>query len=188
MATHSTRNAGRTDATDAPSKGYKKILLRNPLRNRILGLLESKPGMNIRQLAEALDVNVTAVRFHLQRLERAALVETRSNPQGRETLCFTSDNVSLWDNRCTRVLFGRSSPRQVALYLAQNPHARTREVADDLGVSVHTVRRHLRTLEDQELIQRLRVDRQVTFHAEPVLLDWAQTYGELHEPTAGMKD
>jgi predicted transcriptional regulator len=154
-----------------------EALLRNPMRQQILELLENRPGMNKHQLALALGVRPNAVEFQLDRLTRAGLVARRPSENPQETLCFTRENVNLWDDESTRMLFGRSGPRDIAVYLAQHPRATVSDVSEALGVSVHTVRKHLRTLEDAELVQRLRVERQTWFHAEPTLRDWAKKAG-----------
>lgn len=163
------------------------MLLRNPIRKQALEQLEENPGMNKRRLAQALGVSVSGLDFHLDRLEQAGLVITRASQSGRETLCFTPENVRLWDDPSTRMLFGTNAPIDVALYLTQRPCASAAEIAKELDVSVHTARRHLRNLEDQELVQRMRVDRQVYFHAEPRLKDWVENHGPAGMPEPGLR-
>lgn len=171
MATHRD-GKGEAQSPRPPPEAFVEALLRNPLRAEIMRLLDKTPGMNKHQLAMALDVHVNAVEFHVQRLSEAQLVETRPGWKGRETLCFTAENVALWENPATRVLFGRGPPREVARFLAEHPGADVQETAEALGISIHTVRRHLRTLESCDLVQRMRVDQQVIYHAEPELVSW----------------
>lgn len=54
-----------------------------PARRRLLALLHDRAGQDSRELAAATGLHVTTVRFHLQILERAGLVASRSDPQGR---------------------------------------------------------------------------------------------------------
>lgn len=155
-----------------------QALLRNPLRRRILEILKRRPGMNRQQLARELGINLNGVGYHIERLEKVRLVALRPGLKDKETLCFTAENVELWEKKSLRVLFGSSRTSEVGLFLAQNPGAGPMQVAHALDLSVHTVRRHVRRLEDSGLVQRLRVDRQVEYHAEPALVSWVETIGK----------
>jgi predicted ArsR family transcriptional regulator len=53
-----------------------------PARRRLLTLLE-EDAQDAHQLAAAMGLHVTTVRFHLQILERAGLAESRPDPRGR---------------------------------------------------------------------------------------------------------
>lgn len=159
-------------------EGFVTLLLRNPARAAIIRLLRRRPGMNKHQLAKETGIHVNAVGFHVDRLVKAGLLEVRPGAKGREKLCFTPENVHLWENPATRALYGRGPARQVALYVAQNPGAGVKDACKMLEMSVHTVRRHIRELEEAELIQRMRIERQVVYHAEPQLISWAESVGE----------
>lgn len=154
------------DRSEVPDV-FVEALLRNPHRQRIVELLTQAPGMNKNQLAEALGIYANALDFHLERMEEMGLVHLRESPRGREIVCFTADNVDLWEDERTRVLFGRSPVQRVAIYLAENPGASTADIASALDVSPVTVRHHLRTLEESELVQRLRIGRDVIYSAVP---------------------
>lgn len=179
-----TRNRGRKarDGRKIPSKEVVDALLENPLRRGIMDLLGHRPGMNKQQLAQELGVNGNAVEFHLRRLERYGMVVFRAAAhKGRETLCFTWENVDLWEDEATRLLFGRGLPRQVAMFLAQNPNASVSDVAKGLGMSPHTVRRHVKLLEEHDLVEGIRIHRDVLYHAAPPLRSWVAAFGELCE-------
>lgn len=158
-------------------KPFLELLMRNPIRRRILHLLKTNPGLNKRQLSKKLGIFETAVDFHLERLAKGGLVKTRSLDNHRETFCFRAENVHLWENPSTRILFGRSPPRQVALHLARHPGTEAKQVAAALSMNLHTVRRHLRTLENHNLAKRFRAERQVIYHAEPELINWVVKVG-----------
>ncbi len=176
MDTRSRHRHSEYAEQDDSSDAFVSALLRNPTRSKIMELLTKKPGMNKHQLAKALGMNLTGVKFHVQRLAEIGQVETRTG-MGRETLCFTADNIHLWDDRSTRILFGRGPPRDVAMYLAEHPGAGADQISDALDLSLHTVRRHIRALEECELVQRTRVDRKVIYQAEPSLMEWIEKVG-----------
>lgn len=159
-------------------QGFVTLLLRNPNRAAIRRLLERRPGMNKHQLATETGIHVNAVGFHVERLVKAGLLEVRPGAKGREKLCFTPENVHLWENPATRALYGRGPARQVAMFLAENPGTGVKEACKALNMSVHTVRRHIRELEEAELVQRMRIERQVVYHAEPELIRWAEEMSE----------
>ena len=163
---------------------FQEVLLRNATRQRIMDLLARSPGMNKHQLAQVLGINPHAVDFHVRRLVEYGLAETRPGPTNdREALCFTKDNVNLWDDESTRILFGRGVPRRVAAHLSKNPGANVVELSQALSLSVTTVRRHLRILQQAELVQQMRIHRDVIYHAEPELAAWIRMTGDGTGPT-----
>lgn len=161
-----------------PPKKFMDAMLRNPTRSRIMDVVSRNPGMNKHQVAHALGININSVNFHLKRLVDVGMVQTRPAANSQEVLCFTPDNVSLWCEKSTRILFGRGPARQVAVYLAENPGTSVNDMAEDLGMAQTTVRRHLGILQSYELVQRIRIDRNVIYHAEPQLVDWVQKVEE----------
>jgi predicted transcriptional regulator len=165
------RERARSKAPPTPDH-FRKALLRNPHRARIVALVTEHPGLNKHQISKRIGLHVNAIEFHMERLIQVGLIETRPAMIGRETLCFTPENIHVWEDPATRILFGRGPPRDVARYITENPGASVQEAADALGVSVHTVRRNLKTLQEVGLVQSLRVERQVLYHAEPALVAW----------------
>lgn len=155
-------------------EALRATLLLNETRSSILALLKAKPGLNRHQISKMLGVNANTVRFHVRRLERQDFVVTRKLPKVRETFCFLAEDAELWDDSVTRSLLGRETTRDIALFLVENLAVSAREIADALDISVFSVRRHIRALDDQDLVTRLRIDRQVLYHAEPDLVDWAE--------------
>lgn len=157
------------------------FLLGNPVRAKILAVLDAQPGLNKKQIARRLDLKVGDVEFHLHQLRRAGRLLLRRG-RGHETLCFTPDNVHLWDQGTTRVFFGRGSSRPVADYLAHNAGASVPQVAEALDISVHSVRRHIRILEDCKLVQRTRTSLEFHYHPEPKLMACIEQLGDRWSP------
>lgn len=168
-----TRKRRANDERDErpPPELFVRQLLRHEVRQEILRLLAERPGMNQHQLSQELGVNHNVVVYHVKRMQRFGLLETRPGVRQRETLCFRPEDVSLWDVESTRFLLGRAPALGVAQFLAANPGAEANAISQALGLTVPTVRRHLNTLEEEELVQRFRVDRKVLYHAEPELVN-----------------
>lgn len=164
----------RSPAPRGPLTRRVGLLLENEARSEIIELLRQRPGMNRNQLAKKLGIHASAVGYHIRRLAAIDLVETRPATQGREQLCFATGDAHLWDDEGTRVLYGRGLPRKVAIYLVEHPGADVHEIARGLCESEHTVRRHLRTLQECELVARTQVRKRVHYHPESRLEQWVE--------------
>ncbi len=152
-------------------------LLGNPLRAEMVALLRERPGTNKLRLAKAMGTEIKHIDFHLQRLVKAGLVDVRRG-RGPETLCFMKEDVHLWDNEASRVFFGRGSSLNVAAFLSDRPGLSAPEIAEGLGISVYSARRHIRILQECELVRRSRVDQSIVYHAAPSLIDWIEQIGD----------
>jgi predicted transcriptional regulator len=66
--------------------------LASPVRARILRLLHRKPGVNVSDIAAALDLPQSTVSSNLQVLETAGLIrtETQKGRKGNQKLCFSA--------------------------------------------------------------------------------------------------
>ena len=66
--------------------------LASPARARILRLLHRRPGVNVNDIAEALDLPQSTVSSNLQILESAGLIrtETQKGRKGNQKLCFSA--------------------------------------------------------------------------------------------------
>lgn len=157
------------------------MLLDQPTRRRIVEELEKRPGLNKRRLCDHLDLYMSQVDQHVRRLQKAGIVVTRPSPREREVLVFRAEDEELWENERTRILYGRSPVRQVALYLAENPGAGSQEIADAMDLTAITVRHHLRTLRDHKLVATLQIGRSYEYHPSNELRAWAETTGEHFE-------
>lgn len=157
--------------------GIQAALLRNPVRRRIVEQLTRTPGLNKNQLCNELDILPNLLDFHLQRLEDYGIIVTRSSAQGREILCFLREDRELWKDEELRIMFGRRSTRAIGRFIAENPGADTNEIADAVGLSEVTVRHHLRTLRDHDMVQRIRLGRSFEYHPSDLLEEWNDLVG-----------
>src|ERR1700736_5201803 len=66
--------------------------LASPVRARILRLLHRKPGVNVNDIAAALELPQSTVSSNLQVLETAGLIrtETQKGRKGNQKLCFSA--------------------------------------------------------------------------------------------------
>lgn len=134
--------------------------------------------MNVSRLADAVDVVRDTAHFHVRRLEQAGIVVCKDGEKGNQRLCFLSWDEDLWRDPRTRILFGGKAPRNVAIAVLEEPGLSTTEVAEELGFSPRSARRHLKTLEEYGLVDRTRVGRAKEAHPRPPLERWREEVGE----------
>ncbi len=158
--------------------GQEHELLEHPTRRRIVDTLEIMPGMNKNQLRHELDVGLKVLDYHLTKMEDEGLVVRKPSAQDKEVLYFRPEDTDLWENPRTRIMFGRRPTRHVGLYLADHPGAGSNAIADALDLSVVTVRHHLRTLRDHDLIVSAKIGRSVEYHPLNELRAWAKELGD----------
>lgn len=158
-----------------------EALLDHPHRRKIVETARERPGVNKHQLARVLEVNPKVIDHHLEKLKNMGLVTTQSRGAGQEVHCFAAEDGHVWDEARTRGLFGRSGAREVALFLAENPGAKTREIARALELSATTVRHHLSGLREVGLVRQFQVGRAFLYDVTAVLDEWVETVGERFE-------
>lgn len=157
----------------------KERLLQHPWRRAIVDLLSDRPGLNKNQICTELDMEGNLLDHHLDQLEtEGQLVVTRESAQGKEVLCFLTEDAGLWEDENTRILFGRRQKRAVALLLAEKPGASTREMAEDLRLSPDTVRHHLRTLMTHGLVYRYPSGQTNVYEPAEELERWVREVGQ----------
>lgn len=149
--------------------------LDHPRRERIYETLRDKPGLNWNQLQRETGLSVGALLFHLDKLEEAEAVIRKPATNDKEVLFFTDQNVDLWKDPSTRVLFGHESTRKVAHMITNQPGVPTKEIADELDVHPVTVRYHVDKLDDHKLILVEKDGRKNTYYPTDRLTDWFQT-------------
>lgn len=155
--------------------------LDNVNRQRIYDQLSEKPGMNRNQLRKELDLALGVLNYHLGKLEEAGLVVRKPSTNDKEILLFTNDNQLLWNDPDTRLLFGSHPTRSVALYIAENPGTRTREIAKALDIKPVTVRYHLSKLRDHDLTYRVPAGRKIKYEPSSKLEEWVSERGDSYQ-------
>lgn len=172
---HEDNEGQRTGPDDVPSQAS---VLDQPVRAKIHDHVKRFPGSNKNQMATLLGISFSHLDFHLERLGERDLIVQRPGDRDQEVLLFCKEDIHLWEDPQTRVLFGQSPIRQVALRVAEDPGITVNELADVSGRALETVRYHLRTLRENKLVAQLQLGRHTEYHPEERLLDWVRTVGD----------
>jgi predicted transcriptional regulator len=146
--------------------------LDHPRREKLYNIVQDRPGLNWNQLKRESGLSVGALLFHLERLEDADLILRRDSTNDSEVLLFTPENVDLWRDPSTRVLFGNESTRRIAQIITENPGCTTNDIADRVDVHPVTVRYHVDKLDDHKLIVREKEGRGYRYEPTDRLDAW----------------
>ncbi len=152
--------------------------LDHPRRKLIYDLVQRQPGLNWNQMQRATGLSVGAVLFHLEKLEGAGAILRRESTSENEVLFFTQDNVDLWRDPSTRVLFGNDSTRKVARALAEDPGCSIQDIADEVGIHYVTVRYHLNKLKEYKLLIEETEGRSKRYHPVDRMTEWLERFGD----------
>lgn len=152
--------------------------LDHPRRKLIYELIQRQPGLNWNQIQAKTGLSVGALLFHVEKLEEADVVIRRPSTSENEVLFFTEDNVSLWRDPSTRVLFGNESTRKVARAIAETPGITTQEIAEQVGIHDVTVRYHLDKLDDHKLLIDEKDGRRKRYRPTDRLSGWMDEFGD----------
>jgi DNA-binding transcriptional ArsR family regulator len=112
------------------------------------------------------------VRHHLEILQEAGKVRRRKGERADEVLFFTDENEGLWQIEEGRALFGHETRRSVASHVASTPEASASEIAQALDLDPETIRYHVETLLEQDLVEQVNETPPRRVMATEPLKDW----------------
>lgn len=124
-------------------------LLEQPMRRRLLQIIEEKPGIHASELCRASGEPWGTVQYHLSLLHKGELVTTVE--AGRERRFFPHQ-VDLGRARLLAILHqGRRI--EIATFIQGNPGARQVDICDALSLSRKTFRHAIEPLVEEGLVQ-----------------------------------
>jgi predicted transcriptional regulator len=125
------------------------------MRRRILSLVNQYPGLHLRELQRRAQTSAMLVEYHLNVLERLALVT--SQDEGGYRRFFPARDVKVPMGKTEKVWLGllrQPVPLGIALYLVEHPLAVHKDLADIVPVTKSTLTYHLKNMEAAGLITR----------------------------------
>jgi DNA-binding MarR family transcriptional regulator len=133
----------------------RENVLENETRNGIFELLNDKPGLHLRAIADELDLSTTNVLWHLRKLEDADLVRGKKLEGYKVFYPVEGGQDSKREAMASAVL--RNDNAQAVLeYVATEPGAHQRQIARALDVNHGTVRWHLRKMLKTDLLMEIK--------------------------------
>jgi len=112
-------------------------------RRRIYGFIESNPGIHLREIQRALDMQPGLLSYHLDYLEKRNLI--KSEDDGNRKRYFVADRFRLKDRRIISLLRQRSPSEIIVHLLIKGPSSFT-EIRNALGISKSTLSYHMKKL------------------------------------------
>lgn len=124
----------------------KEQALDNPLRQQLLGLVETTPGINMKALAETLACQPSTVIWHAAMLQRAGLLRTEKVAGLR--VFYLPNGTAVRNRGIETALLHHDAARKIHEYVSRNPGATFARLAQDLLINASALRWHVRRLVD----------------------------------------
>jgi predicted transcriptional regulator len=141
----------------------QKVVVLPANRERIYEYIINNPGSHIRKISRHLDLAIGDTQHHLKILEKTGLI--RSRQMGLFKLYYT---VSIFAERQQSILavLGQDVPRDIILFLVENPGASQSDIARYKGFSPSTINWHMSRLIEIGLIRSQREGRFVNYYVK----------------------
>jgi len=149
------------------SRLSRNELLENDTRREIYEHIQDEPGINLRGLADEIDVAWGTLLHHLKKLEDEHLVQ--SERYGKYRRFFQNGSTFTEEDQQRLAALSTPSTARVAEYILENPGSSQSEVGDAIGVTASTVLFHVKRLKEVDLVEQEREGRYV--HYYPQLTD-----------------
>jgi predicted ArsR family transcriptional regulator len=133
----------------------RENVLENETRNGIFELLNEKPGLHLRAIADELDLSTTNVLWHLRKLEDADLVRGKKLEGYKVFYPVEGGEESKREAMASAVL-RNDNAEAILEYVATEPGAHQRQIARALDVNHGTVRWHLRKMLKTDLLMEIK--------------------------------
>ncbi len=130
----------------------KHNVLEHPMRKSLLEVVESEPGVHLRELATRHGTAVTNTQWHLRKLEMAGLVKTQK-VQGRRLYYPTAGGAQAKQVAVQNAAVQNPNARRILDYLHTSPGTNQRSLAEALEMNPGTVRWHLRKMEAAGMVK-----------------------------------
>jgi predicted transcriptional regulator len=112
-------------------------------RQRIYNYIKNNPGSHLRRISQVLSIALGDTQYHLNRLEKLNLVRSR-----RVGLYKTYYGASISGERNENIsaILQQETPRDIILYLIENPGATHNQISTHKGFSGATINWHMSRL------------------------------------------
>ena len=139
-----------------------------PNRQRIYQYITNNPGSHLRRISKDLDLAMGDTQYHLHTLEKAGSIKSRRLGVFRRYY-----TVSILGERQESILamLGQEAPRDIILFLMENPGASQGEIATHKGFSAPTIYWHMSRLIESGLVTSHKEGKYVKYYVQGNLKD-----------------
>lgn len=135
-----------------PGPADRQRLMEQPMRRRLLDLIETHPGIHASELCREAGEPWATVQYHLSLLHKGEMVHAID--AGRERRFFPHDTEPAKARLLALLTQGRRP--EIAAYIRANPGARQVDVCDALGISRKTFRNSVMPMMKEGLVSEKR--------------------------------
>jgi predicted transcriptional regulator len=140
----------------------------SPNRERIYQYIINNPGCHLRRISKDLDLAMGHTQYHLHTLDKAGLIKSRRIGVFRVYYA-----VSIFGERQESILamLGQEVPRDIIMFLIENPGASQGEIANHKGFSAPTINWHMSRLIEIGLVISRKEGKFVNYYVEGNIKD-----------------
>ncbi len=157
--------------------------LENDTRREIYDIVESTPGICIKDVADAADVSYSTASYHLDRLVKTDYLV--KDQEGNKVLYYKNGGTFTKDERELVPILKNHECMRVFEHILENPWCYRAEAAEALGVSHTTVNWHLKRLTDAGLVDEHREGRNCHLYIDDQALNRVMAVMDKLEAMAG---
>ncbi len=163
----------------------KHNVLEHPMRQSLLDIVETSPGVHLRELATRHETAVTNTQWHLRKLEMAGLVKTQK-VQGRRLYYPTRGGTQAKEQAIQNAAMQNPNAQRILTYLESHPGTNQRGLAEALDMNPGTVRWHLRKMESANMVRCVQDGTQSCYF--PVAQEQGVSWGTTAQEAVAVED
>ena len=146
-------------------------------RQRIYNYIKNNPGSHLRRISKVLSIALGDTQYQLNRLENTNLIRSR-----RVGLYKTYYTVSISGERNEKIsaILQQETPRDIILYLIENPGATHNQIANHKGFSGATIHWHMSHLIQIGLVYNHKEGRYTRYYLKGSVRDIVKLLKSYH--------
>jgi len=121
-------------------------------RQKIIDLIENKPGIHMSKIADTLSMRLSLVQYHLQKMEKEQRVIAVTDV-GYYKRYYLSGSTSGPRERNLVALLREPIPLQIVVYVLRHPNAKHKDILAQFDVTSATLSYHLNKLVNLEVLE-----------------------------------
>jgi len=137
-------------------------------KQRIYAYIKNNPGAHLRRISKELGIALGDIQYQLTQLEATSLIRSR-----RIGLYKTYYTISLSGERNEKILafLQQETPRDIILYLIENPGATNSQIACHMGFTAPTINWHMSRLIQMGIVSSHRDGRYTKYYLKGNIKD-----------------